>query len=574
MTDALDDDDDAPIVERKVGAALFEVTADQRSTLFSQENRRALARLKHLHLDVYQELVAHWKAIKMDDVRTIERTVDADVKQALKDLKAKRREKAQSMAVSSGGRMVDPMAPLDMAKAFVEDERPYLMWTNGIFLDWDGACYVELEETSLRSSIYAYLSGCIDSMSDDGDPIVPNKAMVTNVYDALMAVAYRDYKRLVAPCWIDEEEDDPDPRLMVSCQNGILHLPSGVLYPSTPRFFTYNAVDFAFEESWECGAPEAWLKFLDGVWGDTPENIDALQEIMGHLLIPDTSHQKIFNIIGPSRSGKGTIGRVIHALVGASNVDSSDVDALGKDFGMEALIGKTLMLVSDMRTGGAGSNTTAIVGNLLRISGEDNMSINRKFKGVWRGMLSTRILMLSNMSLRLPDQANALTARLIPLRMTRSFIGQEDRHLSATLRAEIAGIFNWAVEGYRRLERRGHFELTKTGREVIDEIETGSNPAKGFVAECCDLDYRATISKDDLYALYDKWQEENGVSPPRALNQFSTMLTSATNYKVGSSRPLMGEGDNRKQVPHYTGIKVKPEWESRLKALLSGAADF
>ena len=46
--------------------------------------------------------------------------------------------------------------------------------------------------------------------------------------------------------------------------------------------------------------------------------IETLQ-IFGLCLTGDTSHQKAFLIVGPKRSGKGTIARVLNRLVGAAN---------------------------------------------------------------------------------------------------------------------------------------------------------------------------------------------------------------------------------------------------------------
>jgi phage/plasmid-associated DNA primase len=46
----------------------------------------------------------------------------------------------------------------------------------------------------------------------------------------------------------------------------------------------------------------------------------ALQEMFGLLLTADTRYEKIFLLVGPKRSGKGTIGRVLTAMLGKDNV--------------------------------------------------------------------------------------------------------------------------------------------------------------------------------------------------------------------------------------------------------------
>ena len=47
---------------------------------------------------------------------------------------------------------------------------------------------------------------------------------------------------------------------------------------------------------------------------------------MGYVLTQDTSHQKILTLIGPPRSGKGVIARVITGLIGPMNVAGTTLD--------------------------------------------------------------------------------------------------------------------------------------------------------------------------------------------------------------------------------------------------------
>ena len=84
--------------------------------------------------------------------------------------------------------------------------------------------------------------------------------------------------------------------------------------PPSPRFFNAFALDYDFDPA--APAPVEWLAFLGQVWGDDPESIDCLQEWFGYLLTPDTRQQKILMMVGPKRSGRGTIARVLKALVG------------------------------------------------------------------------------------------------------------------------------------------------------------------------------------------------------------------------------------------------------------------
>ncbi|MFG2380324.1 hypothetical protein [Streptomyces avermitilis] len=50
-------------------------------------------------------------------------------------------------------------------------------------------------------------------------------------------------------------------------------------------------------------------------------------------------------IVGPSRSGKGTIARVLKELVGKENLAGPTLAGLGTNFGLSTLIGKPLAAV-------------------------------------------------------------------------------------------------------------------------------------------------------------------------------------------------------------------------------------
>ena len=114
-----------------------------------------------------------------------------------------------------------------------------------------------------------------------------------------------------------------------------------------------------------------------------------LQEIFGLCLTGDTSHQKAFLIVGPKRSGKGTIARVLTQLIGSDNTVAPTLARLGTNFGLQPLIGKRLAIISDARLGGR-ADQQAIAERLLSITGEDAITTDRKNIAAWTGRLQVR----------------------------------------------------------------------------------------------------------------------------------------------------------------------------------------
>ena len=175
------------------------------------------------------------------------------------------------------------------------------------------------------------------------------------------------------------------------------------------------------------------------------ESLDLLQEWFGYCLTGDTSQQKMMLMVGPKRSGKGTIARVLTRLIGNGNVSGPTTSSLAGPFGLQPLIGKTLAIVSDARF--HGENIATVVERLLCISGEDTLTVDRKHTTSVTMKLPTRFMFLTNEFPRLNDASGALAGRFVILRLTQSFYGKEDTGLTDRLLNELPGILNWAIEG-------------------------------------------------------------------------------------------------------------------------------
>jgi putative DNA primase/helicase len=324
--------------------------------------------------------------------------------------------------------------------------------------------------------------------------------MVGNVLDALAAAAQLD-NMVSAPAWLDGDREVPA-EAIISCGNGLLHLPTRTLLPHTPTFFTHNAVHYAFDP----GEPEPrqWLQFLHQLWPDDQAAIDTLQEIFGYCLTADTSQQKLFLIVGPRRSGKGTIARVLTGVIGLDNSVAPTLAGIGTNFGLAPLIGKRVAIISDARLGGR-ADQHVIAERLLSISGEDAITIDRKYREAWTGRLQTRFLILSNELPRLADASGALAGRFVVFVLTRSFYGREDHALTARLLAERSAILNWAITGWRRLTERGFFVNPPSSADAVRELEDLGSPIGAFVRERCIVAAARTAATTLLFEAWCDW---------------------------------------------------------------------
>lgn len=460
------------------------------------------------------------------------------------------REQQMQAAVREGTLVLDPKNFMNNASQLIEHK---FNGPNGIELyhfqnQWfiyEETHYKIIEDNTVRSNAWTFLDKSkIQHSSGSIVPFKPSSPNVNGVIDALKAQTH--LKQCRPPMWIGADLKQPATEF-VSLQNGLFHLPTHTLFPHTSQLFTLNALPFTWDPE---ATASTWSKFLGELWPNDQEAIETLQEMFGYLLTADTQMQKIMMLLGPRRSGKGTIGRIINALIGPNNIAGPTLASLTTQFGLQPLIGKLVALISDARTPGQGHQV--IVERLLMISGEDSVSVDRKHKDAWFGPMSARIVMMTNEPLRLGDSSGALVGRLLVLQMQHSFYGREDSCLTDRLLKELPGIFNWALAGRKRLYARGRFIQPKSGENIVEEMVQMNNPLSAFIDKCCDLGPSYQESKDLVYEAYRIWTTKtqlhylDGASFARSLY--------ASHPSLGSAR--LRDGENRHHV--YCGLQLKP----------------
>jgi putative DNA primase/helicase len=454
------------------------------------------------------------------------------------------------------GRIVlSPRRTLPTAKAFTDEFHGHpdgrkLHSYVGTLLQWRGNRFAEIEEESVKQRLQPWLHDALryhynpktqamELVDFDSNPSTINAALESiRAYTHLPAT-------VTPPAWLDGRPDPPDPRNLLPFPSGTLDLLSGHVHPPTPALFNINAIDFDYQPEPE--APERWIKFLEQLWGDDLESVQLLQEWMGYSLVADTSQQKMLLMVGPKRSGKGTIGRVLTRLVGSGNVVGPTISSLAGSFGLQPLIAKSLAIVSDARF--TGENVGTVVERLLCISGEDTVTVDRKFLGSVTMKLPTRFMFLTNELPRMNDASGALAGRFVILRLTNSFYGNEDTTLTQQLMAELPGILVWAIEGLKRLRQRGHFVQPQAVAEAVREMEDLASPVMAFVRDCCVVAPGHRVWVDDIYNAWKQWCEQDGRNTVTNRQTFGRDLAAA----VPGVNRRRGAGD----VPFYAGIGLK-----------------
>jgi putative DNA primase/helicase len=418
-----------------------------------------------------------------------------------------------------------------------------LRYWRGGWWSWRTAHWIEVDDRTIRSALYQFTEKAVYISGRNLTAWAPTQSKISNLLDALAALCLLP-PDIDQPSWLDDPNDG---RVIVSVANGLLDVERRELLDHSPKFFNQTSVPFAYDP--DAADPRRWLDFLGELWPGEPEAIDMLGEWFGYIASGRTDLHKIFLMVGPTRGGKGVIARALGAMVGRKNVAAPTLNSFGGDFGLAPLIGKPLAVISDARF--ARKDSSIVVERLLSISGEDTLTINRKFRDQWTGKLPTRLHVISNELPKLGDASSAIVGRMVLVLLERSWLGKEDLTLEPALHGELTGILNWALAGLQRLSASNKFTRLASADEAIIAMRDLASPVGAFVRERCVVGPEHQIRTDNLYKAYKLWAEDAG-HVRKADATFGRDLRAAV---PAIRKQRLRNGTDRAHV--YAGINVR-----------------
>lgn len=307
----------------------------------------------------------------------------------------------------------------------------------------------------------------------------------------------------------------------LNVQNGILDLRTLELRDHSPEFFSIVQSPVRWDPSATC---PAWGSFLRGAVPDD-EMRGILQRYAGYCLTGDMSAQKALFLIGEGGTGKGTFMHVLEQLLGGDSAyslaGSAPLEAI-KDGSpqVEVLVGKRLCVISEISRH---VNWEAF----KRITGQDALQVNPKFRDAYNVRLETKLVILSNVLPHLGEDASntALTRRFMPVSFNvKAEAPDPDLRQRLTTPAELAGVLVWAVKGLRELVA-DHMQFGQAGdaglaRDIVEQ----SNRVITFLEERCAN--RGEVKSSELYKAYQTWCADTGHRPVTS-TRFATDCVSA-----------------------------------------------
>ncbi len=270
---------------------------------------------------------------------------------------------------------------------------------------------------------------------------------------------------------VDDDKAFEDQIRYLTMQNGLYDLSQHELIEHNPSIFTTNLLPYDHDPAAVC---PRWLQYLDEVFISDAETIKFVQEAVGYAFHKSIPKAVLFFIIGDGGNGKSVFIDVISSLCGKENVCNISLNKLNDEKYLPELFGK-MINVSGETPNKKCMNTDLVKAVVAGdwVTGREVYKKPSKFKPYAKHYLGMNTLP------DIEDNTHGMWRRIHVIEFPRKFAEHEmDVELTEKLMAELSGIFNWALEGYKRLD--GQKFIFSESRQCANLKNNISNRATMF----------------------------------------------------------------------------------------------
>jgi len=299
----------------------------------------------------------------------------------------------------------------------------------------------------------------------------------------------------------------------INLQNGIYNIKTGELEDHCISYYFNNQIPIKYN-------PDAKIdKILNFFEEILPlEYIKIVQQLFGDCLLPDYRYKKAIMAVGQKNTGKSTMLNLLKRFLGDENVSNVPLSVLCYDkFSSWHLYRKQANICSQIESGGIRQ-----AAEFLKLTGGDPIYAQKKGKDGFFFTNHAKLVFACNVipEFKMKDDAVIYRWKVIPFENV--FEGENaKRNLLDEIctEEEMSGLFNWAIEGLKQLEKQNDYDECMSLDETRDFMTMGKNPVREFVDS--NITSNTSIElKEHVYKCYRHFCESTNY-PVLSSNSFS-----------------------------------------------------
>ncbi len=309
---------------------------------------------------------------------------------------------------------------------------------------------------------------------------------------------------------VTPEQFDTNPHLF-NCANITLDLQTHEAHKHDPRHLLTHQSPVVFDANAQYPTWRACM----ARWIPDEATRDFVQDAAGVSLSGQVFDEFFIFLYGDGDNGKSTFLRVLEWLLGTySHKTQAETIMTARDQrksnapAPELLALKGARLVTVHEIDSKHQLNAALIKDL---TGRDRITA--------RGLFEKRettfepqftLWMFGNSKPRISDTSGGMWRRPRLINFGQPIPAHErDPQLADKLRAELPGILNWALEGLRRVQKRGLIVPDAVLAATAD-YRAEQDPFAGFLADCCITGPHCTAGAGELWGAWCDWCRENG----------------------------------------------------------------
>lgn len=339
---------------------------------------------------------------------------------------------------------------------------------------------------------------------------------------------------------VDDSEIDSEHRY-INLENGLFNVETGKLEDHRKDIYMTSQLPFAYDEDADC---PNFRKFLNDAFVKPDGTVDfdlqmLIIEAMGYSLTSNTDFRVSFWLVGESGTGKSVLINTLQDLAGNSHV-TIDLDQLTQNpYQLADIAGKRVVTFTEPK-----ANSVLADNHYKRLVSQDAIMARQIFGKPFRFVPICKVWGAMNDLPRVIDRSDAIFNRVYIIPMNHTVPqDKRDSRLQEKLRAEMAGIFNYALIGLKRLKKAKQFTRCEQVENAREEYKAENDTERAFVDEWCKTGSELKIQAQMLYRAYAAWCRQNGA-----------MAKSST--KVARDWQRLGFKKFKHGVYFYTGIDL------------------